>query len=278
MKHLIFIAIAMFSIMGSLIAQQQNTEKFVAPIDGVVEKKLAKERRVLLYQPIREADIFWEKRVWRVIDTREKMNQAFRYPKRMLFDIIVDNIKDGNIQAYGINDNDDFTQPLSKEEVDQYLFKVDTFVSFNPKDYTETLEVAYNSINADNIKRFRVKEIWYFDENTSTMKVRITGIAPLQDVYDEMDNFLYELPMFWVYFPHTRESLARELVFNAGNDNAPMSWLDVFEMRQFASHIYKESNVMDRQIQHYATGLDKMFESKKINSEIFNFEHDLWEF
>ncbi|MGK0391584.1 MAG: gliding motility associated protein GldN [Maribacter sp.] len=278
MKHLMFIAIAMFSIMGSLIAQQQNTEKFVAPIDGIVEKTLAKERRVLPYQPIREADIFWEKRVWRVIDTREKMNQVFRYPKRMLFDIIVDNIQEGEIQAYGINDNDDFTQPLSKEEVEQYLFDVDTIVTFDPITYKETIEIVYNDINADNIKRFRVKEIWYFDENTSTMNVRITGIAPLQDVYDNMENFLYELPMFWVYFPQTRESLARELVFNPGNDNAPMSWLDVFEMRQFASHIYKESNVMDRQIQHYATGLDRMFESEKINSEIFNFEHDLWEF
>lgn len=273
-----FIAIAMFSIMGSLVAQQQNTEKFVAPIDGVVEKKLAKERRVMPYQPIREADIFWEKRVWRVIDTREKMNQAFRYPKRMLFDIIVDNIQAGNIQAYGINDNDDFTQPLSKEEVDQYLFNVDTVVTFHPKTYKETIEVFYNDINAENIKRFRVKEIWYFDENTSTMNVRITGIAPLQDVYDDLGNFLYELPMFWIYFPHARESFARELAFNPGNDNAPMSWLDIFEMRQFASHIYKESNVMDRQIQHYATGLDRMFESEKINSEIFNFEHDLWEF
>ena len=278
MKHLMFIAIAMFTIMGSLIAQQENTEKVVAPIDGIVEKTLAKERRVLPYQPIREADIFWEKRVWRVIDTREKMNQAFRYPKRMLFDIIVDNIEGEKIQAYGINDNDDFTQPLSKEEVQQYLFDVDTIVTFDPITYKETIEIVYNDINADNIKRFRLKEIWYFDENTSTMNVRITGIAPLQDVYDEMGNFLYELPMFWVYFPQTRESLAKELVFNPGNDSAPMSWLDVFEMRQFASHIYKESNVMDRQIQHYATGLDRMFESEKINSEIFNFEHDLWEF
>lgn len=278
MKHLMFIAIAMFSIMGSLVAQQENTEKFVAPIDGIVEKKLAKERRVLPYQPVREADIFWEKRVWRVIDTREKMNQCFRYPKRMLFDIIVDNIEDENIQAYGINDDDDFTQPLSKEEVQQYLFKIDTIVTFHPVTYEEEIEVVYNDINADNIKRFRVKEIWYFDENTSTMNVRITGIAPLQDVYDEMGNFQYELPMFWVYFPHARESLARELVFNSGNDNAPMSWLDIFEMRQFSSHIYKSSNVMDRQIQHYATGLDRMLESEKINSEIFNFEHDLWEY
>lgn len=273
-----FIAIAMLIAVSSLSAQQENTEKFVAPLDGIVEKKLAKERRVLPYAPIREADIFWEKRVSRVIDTREKINQAFRYPKRMLFDIIVDNISDGKLQAYAINDNDDFSERLGKEEVEQLLYTIDTFISYDPVHYTETVEVAYNKINADNIKRFRLKEVWYFDENTSSMQVRILGIAPLQDILDEQGNFKYELPMFWVYFPEAREPLARELAFNSGNDNSPMTWLDIFEMRKFSSHIYKESNVMDRQIQHYLTGVDMLIESQKINTEIFNFEHDLWSY
>ncbi len=278
MKHLIWIAITMSIMIGNLTAQQEQTEQFVAPLDGIVEKKLHKERRVLPYTPIREADIFWEKRIWRIIDTREKMNQIFRYPKRMLFDILVDNLMNGNLQAYGINDNDDFSQPLTQEEVAQTVAQVDTIISFDPVYYTEDTLIVYNEINADNIKRFRVKEIWYFDENTSSMKVRITGIAPLQDVYDDLGNFLYELPMFWIYFPQAREPLARETAFNPGNDNAPMTWLDIFDMRMFSSHIYKESNVMDRKIQHYLTGVDKLIESKKINDEIFNFEHDLWEF
>lgn len=278
MKYLMFIAIAMFTIIGSLSAQQSNTEKLVVPLDGIVEKKLMKERRVIPYAPIREADVFWEKRVSRIIDTREKMNQAFRYPKRMFFDILVDNITDGNIQAYAINDNEDFSEPLGKAEVEQLLHEVDTFISYDPITYVETIEIAHNNINADNIKRFRIKEVWYFDENSSTMKTRIIGIAPLQDVMDDQGNFMYELPMFWVYFPHSRESLARELVFNPGNDNSAMSWLDVFEMRQFSSHVYKESNVMDRKIESYLTGVDMLIESDRINSEIFNFEHDLWEF
>ena len=48
-----------------------------APIDDVVKKEIMGERRVLVYQPVRESDIFWEKRIWRVIDVREKMHLPF---------------------------------------------------------------------------------------------------------------------------------------------------------------------------------------------------------
>ncbi len=258
------------------MAQQENTEKQYIPLDGVVEKKIAKERRVLPYQPIREADIMWEKRIWRVIDTREKINLPFRYPKKMFFNLLVESITKNNLTAYEINDNEDFSEPLTTEEVNQKLYEVDTFVSFDPITYKETIEIVHNDMNPEDITRFRLKEVWFFDEQTSTLNVRILGIAPLKEEFDEQGNFLYEIPMFWIYYPDARELFARETVFNGGNDHQQMSWTDLFEMRQFSSYIYKESNVFDRQIQHYLQGIDILLESEKINSSIFNFEHDLW--
>jgi hypothetical protein len=49
-------------------------------------------------------------------------------------------------------------------------------------------------------------------------------------------------------------------------------------MRFFASYIYKESNVRDRRLQDYLTGIDLLLEADKIKQEIFNFEHDLWSY
>ena len=47
----------------------------------------------------------------------------------------------------------------------------------------------------------------------------------------------------------------------------------------FESFIYKESNVHDRSIQEYATGVDGLLESDRVKYEvIFNFEHDLWNY
>ena len=246
-----------------------------APLDGIVEKRLMKERPVLSYQPIREADVFWEKKIWRVIDVREKMNKPFAYPEAPFFSIIVDAISNGDLNAYSTED-DKFSNKLSSEEVMSMISYSDTINLFDPESYLETIEVVWNEIDHDDVKRLRLKEIWFFDENTSTMNVRILGIAPLIDVNDDQGNFRYEKPMFWIYYPELRKSLAHQQVFNTGNDASPISWEDLFEMRFFASYIYKESDVMNRRLEDYLSGVDLLLEADKIKNEIFNFEHDLW--
>ena len=110
------------------------------------------------------------------------------------------------------------------------------------------------------------------------MQGRILGIAPLLDITDDNGNFLYEQPMFWVYYPEARQVLARERVFTYGNDAAPLSWEDLLEMRFFSSYIYKESNVFNRRLQEYLSGIDLLLEADRIKQEIFNFEQDLWSY
>jgi hypothetical protein len=46
----------------------------------------------------------------------------------------------------------------------------------------------------------------------------------------------------------------------------------------FGSTIVKESSVMDRKINEYMVGLDALLEAERIKTEIFNIEHDLWEY
>ena len=49
--------------------------------------------------------------------------------------------------------------------------------------------------------------------------------------------------------------------------------------RRFSSYISGESNVYnDRPISDYTVGKDAMFEAERIKTELFNFEHDLWEY
>ena len=248
-----------------------------APVDDIVEKRTIFEKRVLPYDHIREADIFWEKRIWRVIDVREKMNLPFVYPERFFFSILMDAALEGDITVYSTED-DKFSIPLTPDEVASKGASIDTVITFDPETYEEQIQVVRNELNPEDIKRFRLKEIWFFDQESSTMQVRILGIAPLYDVTDDNGNFLYENPMFWVYYPDAREVLARERVFNASNDAAPLSWEDIMEMRYFSSYIYKESNVYDRRLMEYLSGTDLLMEAEKIKQEIFNFEQDLWSY
>jgi len=249
-----------------------------APIDDVVKKEIISERHPLRYQPIRESDILWEKRIWRIIDVREKMNLPFAYPEEPFFKILADAATKGDLPVYSTED-DKFTKRLSTEDVLAMLSKSDTVVTFDPETYEEKVSIVRNDINWEDVKRFRLKEIWFFDKETSTMQVRIMGIAPLIDVKDEQGNFRYERPMFWVYYPQARDMFSQFKVFTlGGNTNTKTTWEDLFEMRYFASYIYKESNVHDRKLEEYLTGVDLLLESEKIKNDIFNFEHDLWQF
>lgn len=275
--------ILLFAI--SLVSGQQQAETTIITessepmedvyIDDIVPKRMIFENRVLPYEPVREADIPWERRIWRILDIREKLNLPFAYPEQPFFKILAEASQNGEIRVF---QDDKFTEMLTPEEVGSKLVSMDTIILYNPDTYEEEVRVVRNEINAADIKRFRIKEIWYFDEETSTMKVRILGIAPIQDVYDEDTGlFKYELPLFWVYYPEAREVLARYRVFNEENDAAPQTWYDYFEMRRFASYIYKESNVQDlRLIDMYVDGVDRLMESEKIKAELFNWEHDLW--
>ena len=248
------------------------------PLDDIVEKRLTYEKRILPYENLREADILWEKRIWRVIDIREKMNLPFAFPDRPFFGILMEAAENAEITVYSAED-DKFTSPLDPEEIKTMGAKADTIPFFDPITYEERDTIVYNVLNFADVKRFRMKEIWFFDEESSTLNVRILGIAPLLDEYDEDGNFLFERPLFWVYYPEARQILAREPVFNMfGNDTEKMTWEDVMESRMFSSYVYKESNVHDRRLQGFLSGVDLLLEADRIKSKIFNFEHDMWSF
>ena len=75
------------------------------PIDDVVQKTIMLDRKVLPYQPVRESDIMWEKRVWRVIDVREKMNLSFAYPEEPFFKILADAATKGDLPVYSTDED-----------------------------------------------------------------------------------------------------------------------------------------------------------------------------
>lgn len=250
-------------------------------IDGLMEKTLIAENRVLEWEPIREADIAWEKRVWRVIDTREKMNLPFRYPEKPFVMLLKELAENGDLVVFR---DEAFTERLDAEALQNIFSKPDTITRLDYDTYEQTIEIVQVDINPEDINRFRVKEIWFFDEETSRLRVRILGIAPIKETYDEdTGEFKYEEPIFWVYYPAVREAFSKQRVFNDANDAGPTTWYDLFEARHFSSYIYKVSNVNDMRVKDYFEaspnpGIDMLLESQRLKAELFNFEHDLWEY
>jgi gliding motility associated protien GldN len=252
-----------------------------APLDGIVEKRTVLDKQLLPWEPVRESDIMWSKRIWRVIDVREKMNLAFVHPEGNFFTILMKGIQDPDstkaLRAYR-SESDKFWYKITPQEVSTMGSSIDTIQQVDPITYEMKLKIIVNKLNPEDIKRYRVKEEWFFDRQYSTLKVRILGIAPLLEKKDDQGNFLGEQVLYWVRYPDCREYLSRQRAFMEGNDANPMSWEDLFELRRFSSYIFKESNVHNRRLSDYLQGIDILLEGEKIKSEIFNFEHDLWSY
>ncbi len=247
----------------------------VPPLDDFTQRNVVAEKKVLKYAPIREADVLWETRLWRVVDTREKMNLPFTAPESPLFTILQEAIVNGKLTAYS-TENDRFTVPMSQQEATAIFSKPDTVATMDMDTGEEIVRVVLNTINWENVKRFRIKEAWFFDKNMGTLRHRILGIAPMIDEFNDQGDFLYERPLFWVHYPSSREVLASHKAVASTNVAATITWEDIFERRQFASYIYKESNVHDRRLTEYLAGVDMLMESQKIQDALFNQEHDLW--
>lgn len=258
-----------------IVVTCQNTE-------AQVKDPPPEYRQVIQPHHLREADVMWSKRIWRAIDLREKMNHPLYYPLeskrayKSLFDVIVDGIYNGTITAYDPID-DQFINSMSLEEVKSKLERVDTMLI--PNFETGELEptAVITTIESRDMRQYRIKEDWYFDKQLSVFEPQIIGILLIAAKKDEMGNIVGNQALFWIYYPEARYVFANQKVFIRNND-VKITYADLFWKRFFSSYIYKESNVYDRAISEYTSGLSYQLESKRIHDVMFNFEHDLWEY
>lgn len=239
--------------------------------------------RPLGWQPLREADILWKKRVWREIDTREKQNLAFRYPGDdqtgggYFIEILLDAVKKGKIKAYSTFD-DRFTSALTKEQIMEKLVgKPDTI----PQEDPITGEIKYiiqnRDFNPDKVTLYRVKEDWMFDRNLGRMVVRIIGIAPLVDIPNDDGTIRASTPLLWIYYPEARPVLAQYEVFNPENDVQRLTWDDFLEGRYWSGRIIQVSNHNNESFKNAGyNDVEALYEAQRNAELIFEKEHDMW--
>jgi len=273
-KNLICLFVFVGTLCGSVNAQNV--------LDGVYVPEHAPSRQVIAFTPLREADVMWLKRIWRVIDLREKINHVLYFPvepimdRRSLTQVVYQAVIEGTITPYGTLD-DEFTVQLTKAEVEQTTTRVDT--EYIENEYGDVEPVAIKEeFNPANVKRYRLKEEWFFDNQKSVMEARIIGLCPVSEKFDENGDYKGELPLFWIYYPEAREIFSKEPVYNNHNDAERRTLEDIIWKRMFSSYVYKETNVYDRQIQDYKLDLDLLLESQSIEKMMFDFEQDLWEY
>ncbi len=278
MKRLFVLLFVLFSVATAMFAQP--TTPSAARQDGIYKRTLLGTREVIPYDDIREADIYWEKRVWRNIDFREKINLPFTWPVDPFVQIVYDAVISGELKAYSPL-YDDFSEgtELPLEQIIIKFNRTDTTWILDEETYEEKPVIIKTEFDYQTVQKIQIKEDWVFDEETSTMVVRIIGLTMIRDRIDPTTGeTLGSEPMFWIYYPDLRNIIIRHEIFNEKNSARYLTFEDIFEMRLFSSYIVKEDNVYDRFIENYSSGIDQVLESERIKQQIFDFEHNLWEF
>ncbi len=276
------LVVFVLSLGGKLTAQENNF--LDTPRDGLYTKMETPEREPVPYVPLREADITWKKRVWRMIDLRQKQNQPLYFPVKPkkhwknLVTVLIDAVKSEQLTAYDAKLDDQFLVPLTPDKVEEIIVKYDTVDEYNDEGEVIGQKATRQELDPSLVKKIQIKEVWYFDKQRSVMDVRILGICPKVERYDDYGTFVGEEPLFWIYFPDAREILAKAEVFNPFNTSANLTYDDYFMKRLFDSYIYKEDNVYDRKISDYAVGMDALLESERVKNELLEFEQYLWEY
>lgn len=258
--------------------------------DEAVETTMLKDRTPLPYENLRADDAMYRHKIWREIDSREKINLPFMYAanedngNQRFISILLKAIDDSAVTVFSSID-DRFTTPMTKSQVATAIggdsVPIPQFDSLGNQ-----TGVIYRraEINLDSFYRFRIKEEVIFDKESSRLFWRILGIAPVKDVITSMGVNLGPTELFWVYYPDMRPVFARYEVYNGKNYGGRMSWEDLFESRMFYGRIIKSTidNPLDRFIRDYPglkdKGILQLLEGENIKEKIFNYEQDLWSY
>lgn len=307
---IVFLLLILFLIPAQIQAQK-TPKPFFDPTTGgqvriqTMELDALADTIAVVYH--RADDVVWHRTVYRIIDMRDKQNYRLYFPLRPdnpyyrnLFKVILDGVCEGGLTPYQRGREltpkyDEVLEPadlranttLPKDrdtDPNAYLIEVDAVGS----PYINTDVFAEYS---KDLLKYVIQEVVFFNKHTSRMYSKIVGIAPLYSAHPDKANIntgaqsLQFSILFWVRFDELRPYLARQYVIPNGNEAQRLTFDEFFAQKLYAHYLLGDNNVYTRMLLDYEKAVDEEIyeafikkEQQRIETEMLNFEQDLWEY
>lgn len=243
-----------------------------------------------------DRDVLWAKTTWEIIDLDERVNFPLYYPidtnnigsnRRSLYDVLVKNIKNGNIED--VYADSYFTEKRTLGDLDASLVYSDTtdlgIEQYNAEGKVDEQYVRKFSLDAGDISEWHIRGYWYIDKRQGELKYRLLGLCPVANEARSKafgdDGLDAKVELFWIWFPGARKVLHEAKAFNRKNTSQSITFDHILNSRRFNAVIYKEDNVQgDRSVDDYINdnALMQLMESERIKEHIRNIEIDLWNY
>lgn len=310
MKKISLIAVLLLSFLAA-DAQHQINSFF--DMKGAVQfetTELDEAADTLVSIFHRRDDVVYSRIVYRVIDMRYRQNYQLYFPTnpdepkyKSLFRTILWAITQGlpiyekSTETGDIKPNL-WEEPLDVAEIPGMLntdqegngtgdIATDDYMLIHYDSTTN--EITFNNYAypafARNQLKYLIQEIVFFDKHYSRLYSKIIAIAPLQSdkiqYYEDMPlmEAMYQSILFWISFDDLRPYMARQYIIPEANDSRRVTFDEFFAKKLYTSYLIGDSNMFDRMIGDYTADEKEIKkEQARIESELLNFEQDLWEY
>lgn len=234
------------------------------------------------YASVTESNMKYRKRVWRQIDSRQKLNSYFTWQGDPLNKVLYQMAIKGQATAYQYDSlKSTFDLKTLATLGDK---KVKTLIHNwrSPNDPTDLVDTFYQEkFDWKSIIKYEVMEDWYFDAAQGAFVSRIIAIAPLYQV--TVNGLNKDMPMFWLKMTDLRAEFAKHKVTTRNSQPTMLTWDDVFN----SYHLYdgfivkatgSDGKYLSSKPEYMHNGVDMLLASEELKHDLFIFEHDLWEY
>ena len=232
---LVFLLILFSVVFGGNKLTAQNV------LDDIYQPEHEPVRKPVPYNYLRQADVMWKKKLWRMLDLRQKINLPLYYPtdhpinnRYSLIDLILYGVENESMTVYDADVDDEFTTQISLDNINVNFGDIpDTTYVPDLETGEDVLKIIPGERRTYEVTRYLMKEVWYFDKQRSMLQVRILGLCPIrmyekqvtdlgngtdQGMDDSGEKDLTMRQVLWVYYPAFRNIFANHVVFNTKND------------------------------------------------------------